>query len=156
MNFKGWLARINGVEFSVIPGPYWGLVGYMRDTESDAIALGLGVARVLVRWAPPEKPSRTVAPEKPPQCPVCGDPILEGEATTPFPVPPIFTSAPVRAHEECYVFMRHGRAACQRGECPNCDPPKGQTIREQARDAAEFYKASKGNRTPSKKKEAVS
>jgi hypothetical protein len=155
MNFKGWLARINGVEFSVIPGFYWSLVGYMRDSESDAIALGLGVARVLVRWSPAPKPEVTVAPETPSQCPVCSEPILEGDAATPLPVPPLFSTKPVRAHEECYVFMRHGRAACQRGECPNCDPPKGQSIREQARDAAEFYKASKG-RTPSKKREAVS
>jgi len=154
MNFKGWLARINGVEFSVIPGLYTGLVGYMRDNEADAIALGLVVARVLVRWSPPAKAEAPAVPAQAPRCPVCSEPILEGEAATPLPVPPLFSTAPVKAHEECYVFMRYGRASCQRGECPNCDPPKGQTIREQARDAAEFYKASKGARTS--KKEAVS
>jgi hypothetical protein len=154
MTLKRWLARVNGTEICLIPGLYWGLVGIMRDTESDSLAIGLGVARVLVRWPKPEETPKAEAHAPSTKCPVCGDPILEGDATETLPTPPIFPITPPRVHEECFIFTRYGRAGCQRGECPNCDPPAGQSIRDQARDAAEFYRASKGRR--GSKKEAAS
>lgn len=152
MRLKRWLARVNGTEICLIPGLYWGLVGILQ--ESDSIALGLGVARVLIRWPKAEETPKAEAGASSTKCPICGDPILEGEATATLPTPPIFPVTPPQVHEECYVFTRYGRVGCQRGECPNCDPPAGQSLREQARDAAEFYRAAKGQRRGSKKEAA--
>lgn len=152
MKLRKWLARINGTEICLIPGLYWGLVGVMH--ESDSLAIGLGVARVLVRWPTPAETAKDEAMPASTKCPVCGEAILETDTAASLPIPPIFPVTPPRVHEECFVFTKYGRAACQRGECPNCDPPTGQSIRDQARDAAEFYRASKGRR--GSKKEAAS
>jgi predicted RNA-binding Zn-ribbon protein involved in translation (DUF1610 family) len=148
MAFRKWLARLHGTEICVIPGLYWGLVGVMPGTES--LAIGLGVARVLIRWPSSSSPSR--APEVPRfKCPVCGEPIVEGEEVecvfAPLPTPPL-------AHAECLVLMQKGSVGCQRGQCPNCGPPAGQSVRDQARDAFAYYKASQGRRP--KKGTAVS
>lgn len=160
---RGLLFRINGTDVAIYPGFFLHLIGFMRDPETGTIALGLGFVRIAIEPAPHAGTAK--APPKAEEgasnvCPVCEEPVLPTEESSFLPmlgatlggfVTPTFP----RIHAECMVFMRYGRVACQRGECPNCDPPPGQSKRDQARDADAYYRANKGRR-PSKKKEAAS
>lgn len=160
---RGLLFRINGTDVAIYPGLFWHLLGFMRDPETGTIALGLGIVRIAI-----ERANHAGAVKAPPKkaeegasnvCPVCEEPVLPTEESSFLPmlggmlggfVTPSFP----RIHAECMVFMRYGRVGCQRGECPNCDPPPGQSKRDQARDADAYYRANKGRRTS--KKEAAS
>ncbi len=143
---KGFVVRFNGIEIHIVFGRNITLLGYLSSEDGDH-CLGLGLVSVHTRRVKPDKPSvaKARAGSKG-KCFICGDAMLEGEPVVPYePLPiPLFTQQSVNVHAECLVFARHGRVGCQRGLCPDCAPPSGQTIREQARDAEAFYKASNG------------
>jgi len=149
---NGFLFRFNGTEIHVLYGRSKALVGYLETEDGDRY-LGLGFIRIYVatkRKASPIATAPSVAKARDRssgKCLVCGEAILEHESTVPFdpgPLPAVFRSMNLLVHSECWVYARHGRVGCQRDLCPNCDPPAGQSIREQARDAEAFYKASNG------------
>jgi hypothetical protein len=87
---------------------------------------------------------------KPGHCIFCDEPILKGEPSTTLPTMGLVNGAPrmrpASAHQECIVCNVYGRAACQRGECPACEPPPGQSKRDTAREAFAFWKAAQGRR----------
>lgn len=137
-------------------------MGYIWRPEDNYLAVGLPGLLVILEYeaadaAPEEeeKPSTDV-------CPFCDERVLPGEPSRVMPGvsvmsfdgPPKVMAETRRVHEECLVMSVHGRAPCQRGECPNCAPLPGQSKREQAREAAALWNASKGKRRA--KNEAVS
>lgn len=145
---KGFVVRVNGIELHIVFGRNITLLGYMHSDDGEH-CLGLGWMSVHAkRLKKREGPSlvKTHGPSKG-KCFICGELMLDGEAVEAFePLPiPVF-SREVQVHSECLVFARHGRVGCQRGLCPDCAAPAGQSIRDQARDAEAFFKASNGRR----------
>lgn len=152
------ILRVRGFEVSILLGKYPHFFGY--HVASEGIAVGLGFARIIIR---PLSPEETTPPRPAPvfgnECPVCDEPVLGDERSFELPAASILRSLlPGRflrpVHAECLILAQHGRVGCQRNECPKCEPPPGQSVRQQARDAEAFFKASNGRRN--KKKGAVS
>ena len=122
--------------------------GVFLDRASRSLTvqfLWLGIRFELTRPTPPAPKDEVLDP-----CPLCDEPVLSSDESRWLPGIFLEDGRPVpkvvRAHVECVVCQTQGSVGCQRGQCPDCKPPAGQSARDTAREAYAFWKASQGRR----------